>query len=168
MDFFCWMDQERLEIQKKLNGTKLGSYWLSWLFSLNFKEMLPEKVQIFLGCNSQAQDLKFLFFHLLFPFNFMFERTLNGKQTKGRTSCTSFVRCNDMWLAKDNRFMNPMSTYEWNLMAPTCLIINYFSCQIPILACSITSSSKGKRFLWKDSNCLSAHRGNELESAEEE
>ena len=52
---------------------------------------------------------------------------------KGRTSCTSFVRCNDMWLAKDNRFMNPMSTYEWNLMAPTCLIINYFSCQIPIL-----------------------------------
>jgi len=24
---------------------------------------------------------------------------------------------NDMWLAKDNRFMNPMSTYEWNLMA---------------------------------------------------
>ena len=22
-----------------------------------------------------------------------------------------------MWLAKDNRFMNPMSTYEWNLMA---------------------------------------------------
>merc|ERR1719223_2703999 len=29
-------------------------------------------------------------------------------------------------------FMNPMSTYEWNLMAPTCLIINYFSCQIPI------------------------------------
>ena len=40
-----------------------------------------------------------------------------------RTSCTSFVRCNDMWLAKDNRFLNPMSTYERNLMAPTCLII---------------------------------------------
>ena len=31
---------------------------------------------------------------------------------------------NDMWLAKDNRFLNPMSTYERNLMAPTCLIIN--------------------------------------------
>ena len=64
---------------------------------------------------------------------------------KGRTSCTSFVRCNDMWLAKDNRFMNPMSTYEWNLMAPTCLIINYFSCQIPILACSITIWNQLKR-----------------------
>ena len=45
---------------------------------------------------------------------------------KGRTSCTSFVRCNDMWLAKDNRFLNPMSTYERNLMAPTCLIINNY------------------------------------------
>ena len=44
-----------------------------------------------------------------------------------RTSCTSFVRCNDMWLAKDNRFLNPMSTYERNLMAPTCLIINFYS-----------------------------------------
>ena len=31
-----------------------------------------------------------------------------------------------MWLAKDNRFLNPMSTYERNLMAPTCLIINYY------------------------------------------
>eukprot|EP00494_Astrolonche_serrata_P026687 UN26950 len=29
-----------------------------------------------------------------------------------------------MWLAKDNRFMNPMSTYEWNLMALTsCRIL---------------------------------------------
>ena len=37
-----------------------------------------------------------------------------------------FVRCNDMWLAKDNRFLNPMSTYERNLMAPTCLIINNY------------------------------------------
>ena len=46
--------------------------------------------------------------------------------TKERTSCTSFVRCNDMWLAKDNRFLNPMSTYERNLMAPTCLIINFY------------------------------------------
>jgi len=32
-----------------------------------------------------------------------------------------------MWLAKDNRFLNPMSTYERNLMAPTCLIINFYS-----------------------------------------
>ena len=49
------------------------------------------------------------------------------EEARERTSCTSFVRCNDMWLAKDNRFLNPMSTYERNLMAPTCLIINFLS-----------------------------------------
>ena len=49
------------------------------------------------------------------------------EEARERTSCTSFVRCNDMWLAKDNRFLNPMSTYERNLMAPTCLIINFYS-----------------------------------------
>ena len=48
------------------------------------------------------------------------------EEARERTSCTSFVRCNDMWLAKDNRFLNPMSTYERNLMAPTCLIINNY------------------------------------------
>ena len=62
--------------------------------------------------------------------NYMLE-PMNGQLDvinawKGRTSCTSFVRCNDMWLAKDNRFLNPMSTYERNLMAPTCLIINNY------------------------------------------
>ena len=36
------------------------------------------------------------------------QKSMMKDKKQERTSCTSFVRCNDMWLAKDNRFLNPM------------------------------------------------------------
>ena len=30
----------------------------------------------------------------------------------------------DLWLAKDNRFLNPKSSYERILLAPPCRLIN--------------------------------------------
>ena len=66
-------------------------------------------------------------FSISFSWLFFFQSYIMPREeARERTSCTSFVRCNDMWLAKDNRFLNPMSTYERNLMAPTCLIINNY------------------------------------------
>ncbi len=38
----------------------------------------------------------------------------------------------DLWLAKDNRFLNPKSSYERILMAPPCrLILNLYSLEVP-------------------------------------
>ena len=38
--------------------------------------------------------------------------------------CTScLVRFHDLWFAKDNRLLNPKSSYERILMAPTCRLI---------------------------------------------
>ena len=39
----------------------------------------------------------------------------------------SLVRFHDLWLAKDNRLLNPKSSYERILMAPTCRLINHQS-----------------------------------------
>jgi hypothetical protein len=69
------------------------------------------------------------------------------EEARERTSCTSFVRCNDMWLAKDNRFLNPMSTYERNLMAPTCLIINNYYGATDILFQTLLTLQPGPYFL---------------------
>ena len=34
------------------------------------------------------------------------------------------VNSQDLWLAKDNRFLNPKSSYERILLAPPCRLIN--------------------------------------------
>ena len=36
------------------------------------------------------------------------------------------VNSQDLWLAKDNRFLNPKISYERILMAPPCRLIFYF------------------------------------------
>jgi len=40
------------------------------------------------------------------------------EEARERTSCTSFVRCNDMWLAKDNRFLNPRREVGTDAIGP--------------------------------------------------
>ena len=44
----------------------------------------------------------------------------------------------DLWLAKDNRFLNPKSSYERILLAPPCRLIN-----VVFLLASVFFSSMG-------------------------
>ena len=39
------------------------------------------------------------------------------------SSCTSHRLTLDLWLVKDNRFLNPKSSYERILTAPPCRLI---------------------------------------------
>merc|ERR1712217_585007 len=48
------------------------------------------------------------------------------------TASQSLVKFHDLWLAKDNRLLNPKSSYERILMAPTCRLINLLPYKLSI------------------------------------